>query len=405
MNNKYTLQILIAALAMVVSMTSKAECSAATFDVPSFCVGERVLADLYPISSGSDHHFRETTITQIIGGSFSLDGVSQLLSFQWISKIKGCGKSTPRYCVGEQVRVDLYPNISGSEHVVKDSIIVGLNSKGYVLSGRDGYWETKWLGKTRGCGTTKPAYCVGEIVAVDTYGYESSEHTTLQGEITGIFYSGYSLNGRSHIWETTWLKKTLNGCRKFPGNVCPGNIGMSSLVNTESLPSNLNEIAQVVPEIKAKLFRRLAEESSRLQSENINRMLIVLSYAFLKNSTSQILQTGFLPEYQKAVGTLPKGFQDLSEYTPNVENIQIAMLIMRSAVEMDINSATPSEFGQTMMGSLAGIQAEPRFSMRLIRLQGFINQYSEVLLASIQDPHNAGMAGMTQVILSWLSQQ
>jgi|GEM_PF-2806344 len=393
--------LIISFLALVLSSVANAECGDST---PRFCTGENVMVDLYGHTNDTAHTMEEHKIVGVSGGNYALNNLDGFWESSWLSKMSGCGATVPKFCVGEEVMLDLYGHTQDSIHTMHTATVTAVHGAFYIFSRYPGLWESTWLGKTTGCGNSTPSYCVGEYVNVDLYGHTNdTAHTIREHQITSIRGADYSLNDLIGAWESNWLSKERNGCRDYASGLCPGNVGTSSLVSVDTIADNLLEIATVVPEGKAKVFRRLAEYSNTLKWEIIEDMLIVLGYQYVTNSTSEVMQKGFAPAYTKAYSKLTTGVQDFSQIEPSLETLQVAIEVLKSAVEQSLNSATPAPGASAMMGELANISAETRFLAKANRLQQFVLKNNEALLLQIQDPHSAGIAGMTQVIVAWLS--
>jgi len=370
------------------SLIVAAECSTTE---PRFCVGESVFLGTTPstIEAISNNEFRvRYTSSNTLAGS--LHGASEL------SKTKGCGNSTPRFCINEQVYL-------GSAA----STIVGIRGSDYqLLFNRSGSYagslhEAKELAKISGCSTTNPRFCVGEHVLLGT---TPSKLVAIlaDGSFELLYETNSSLSGSYH--SPSELTKLKNGCADGPNGFCAGDLGTSSPVSPETIADNFFEITFVVPEQKAALFKRLSDYSRSLNWEVVQDMLIVLGAKYTTASTSDVMKNGFAPAYTAALKALPAGIQDFSSIEPSKETLVVALEVLRAAVEQNLHSATPAPEATAMMGRLTGIAAETRFLDKALRLRRFVQDYSEILLAEIQDPHAAGIAAMTQVVMTWISQ-
>lgn len=344
---------------------------------PSFCAGEPVAISGYP----------NAIVTGVMtNGNYTVSGAYYSeYAAKDIGKTKGCGTTTPRFCMSESVVISGYPQAK----------IVGINlttGNYYVTNAYYAEYAVKSMGKTKGCGTTTPKFCIGEKAAINGYPSASVIGINLTNGnyyVTNAYYAEYSVSS---------MGKTRSTNPNSPDSL---NVYLST--DTQDIVQTYQALASVTTNERSDFLLSSSAYLTQLNSEDVNIMAGMVVAKIIRLSTSQAVKENFEKPANEFIAAIEKNnWKALDQIEANSRTLDFATRVVYAAVKLKLSLADSSHQNNADLAELGRIAATTQLSKKLSGLQAFCESHRSLVDELIQDPRH-GVLGMTTAdIMGWV---
>ena len=344
---------------------------------PSFCVDETVAISGYP----------GAIVTAVMSnGNYAVSGAyNSEYPPSLMGKTKGCGTTTPRFCMNEDIVISGYPN----------SRVIGINltSGNYYVSGAyNREYPVNLMGKTKGCGTTTPRFCAGEPVVISGYPNSLIIGVNL---VTGTYYVSGAYNRE---YPANLIGKTRSTNPNSPESL---NVMMST--DTQDIVQTYQALASVTTKDRSAFLTASSAYLTQMNSEDVNIMAGMVVSKIIRLSTSQVVKDNFdKPALAFIQGLEKSNWKSLDQIEANVRTLDFATRVIFAAVKLKLNLANSTLQDNADLAELGRIAATTQLSKKILSLQNFCESHRMIVDELIQDPRH-GVLGMTTAdIMGWV---
>jgi hypothetical protein len=395
-------KILILFLALLSSTTfgqSESGVNGCGKGTPRFCVGEPVYkrsAFGYIVSFDNNGEYG----FKYHGGNYSGVVESNVSTDELYRATKGkCGTTVPRFCNGDVVYI---------QH--SKGIVVGVGANGtYAFQYVGGNYSGSvvpsnspvdlYKGDEGKCGNTTPRFCVGEPVYRGGY-YGKIVGFNAKGEYAFMYeggnYSG-SIEGSHAASSFTKIKNSGTS-----GQSCDG-----IEPNLSEMPADvMNSYLALAKVTTAERSDFLTEASKYLVAQNQGDSTLMARLMFaqiVKKSTAKVVQDNFLKPVQQDQQELEKlGWRNVDQIDAKASTLDFGVRVLAAAVKLRMSMPDANPSIQAFRSRLATIIAEPKLSVKITTLQAIVKDMQPMLQELMQDPRNGALGEVTQDVAGWV---
>lgn len=320
-----------------------------------------------------------------------------------LDKVKGCGKTTPRFCVNEDV-IFAYGKSSKYESKIigynnsLNTYTIKRNSDGYIFSD---LVVVEQIDKIKGCGQTTPRLCVNDDVI---FNYGSSKY---EAKIAGYnnVSKTYSVrrNSDAYLFVDKVSVSLLFKLKKSSQFTCDNVDGIIS-DSTEDIIAAYSGLGSLTTSEKSEYLKTVSKYLLTTNRADTNIFARFTFGKLVKMSTAKMVQDAFgkaVADDQAAL--LKDGWKSIDQIEANVYTLDFAMRVLQAGIKLRMTMPNANASIQAYLTRLAAIAGEQQLSKKIIGLSALVQDLQPLLQELIQDPRQQSLGMLTADVAGWIS--